>query len=68
MEVSSSQVTVLAEHAEKSDLIDLERARRAKERAEEKLTTLSSKDDLEFEKTRLALMRTLTRLNVATKG
>ena len=66
-EVSSSKVTVLVESAERSDLIDLERAKRAKERAEEKLTKLS-REDAEFEKTRLALLRAVTRLNVATKG
>ena len=35
-EVTASKVTVLVETAERADLIDLERARRAKERAEEK--------------------------------
>jgi F-type H+-transporting ATPase subunit epsilon len=66
-EVSASKVTVLVESAERSDMIDLERAKRAKERAEEKLHKLP-RDDAEFEKVRLALMRALTRMNVATKG
>ena len=66
-EVSSSKVTVLVESAERSDLIDRERAKRAKEQAEAKLTKLS-REDAEFEKARLALMRAVTRLNVATKG
>ena len=48
-------------------MIDLERAKRARERAEEKLNKLP-RDDAEFEKVRLALMRALTRLNVAAKG
>jgi len=48
-------------------MIDLERAKRAKERAEAKMTKLP-RDDAEFEKVRLALMRALTRLNVAAKG
>jgi F-type H+-transporting ATPase subunit epsilon len=66
-EVVSSKVTVLVESAERADLIDLERAKRARERAEEKLAKLP-KEDVEFEKTRLALLRAITRLNVATKG
>ena len=66
-EVSSSKVTVLVESAERADLIDLERARRARERAEEKLAKLS-REDVEFEKIRLALLRAITRLNVATKN
>ncbi len=67
VEVSSFKVTVLVESAERSDMIDRERAKRAKQRAEEKLTKLP-REDAEFEKVRLALMRALTRLNVATKG
>ena len=67
VEVSFSKVTVLVESAERSDLIDRERAKRAKERAEEKLGKLP-REDAEFQKARSALMRALTRLNVATKG
>jgi F-type H+-transporting ATPase subunit epsilon len=66
-EVSSSRVTVLVESAERADQIDRERAIRARERAEEKLTKLS-KDDSDFERARLALLRAVTRLNVATKN
>ena len=66
-EVSPAKVTVLVESAERADQIDQERAKRARERAEEKLKRLS-KEDREFEKTRLALIRAITRLNVATKG
>jgi F-type H+-transporting ATPase subunit epsilon len=66
-EVSSSKVTVLVEGAERADLIDLERAKRARERAEEKMTS-HLKEDAEFEKARLALFRAVTRINVASKG
>ncbi len=66
-EVTASKVTVLVETAERSDLIDVERARRAKERAEEKLAKLP-KEDVEFQKSRAALVRALARLNVAGKN
>jgi F-type H+-transporting ATPase subunit epsilon len=66
-EVTASRVTVLVETAERSDMIDLERARQAKERAEEKLTKLAA-EDAEFARARLALLRAVTRLNVAGKG
>jgi len=66
-EVSSSKVTVLVESAERADQIDRDRAARAKKRAEEKLAQLR-KEDSEFERARLALIRALTRLNVATKS
>jgi len=66
-EVTASKVTVLVETAERSDMIDLERARRARERAEEKIAKIS-KEDADFEKIRLALLRAVTRLNVAGKN
>jgi len=66
-EVTASKVTVLAETAERSDMIDLERARRAKERAEEKMAKIP-KEDADFEKIRLALLRAVTRLHVAGKN
>lgn len=66
-EVTPDRVTILAETAERADLIDVERAKRARQRAEEKLSRLS-RQDLEFEKARAALMRAVTRINVASKG
>ncbi len=66
-EVTASKVTVLVETAERADEIDLERARRAKERAEETMAKLP-KEDAEFEKMRLALLRAMTRLNVSGKA
>ncbi|MBU2234532.1 MAG: F0F1 ATP synthase subunit epsilon [Proteobacteria bacterium] len=63
-EVTASKITVLVETAERFDLIDRERAKRAREQAEEKLAKLS-REDVEFEKARLALLRAITRLNVA---
>ena len=65
-EVTASKVTVLVETAERADLIDQERAKRARERAEEKVRKLP-KQDMEFEKARLALLRAVTRINVAGK-
>jgi F-type H+-transporting ATPase subunit epsilon len=65
-EVTGSKVTVLVETAERSDLIDKERAKRAKEIAEGKLAKLS-KDDEEFESARIALIRAVTRISVAEK-
>jgi F-type H+-transporting ATPase subunit epsilon len=66
-EVMASKVTVLVETAERADLIDQERAKRARERAEEKIRKLP-KQDMEFEKARLALIRAVTRINVAGKS
>jgi F-type H+-transporting ATPase subunit epsilon len=65
-EVTANKVTVLVETAERSDQIDKERARRAKENAEGKLAKMS-KDDMEFEVVRTALVRAMTRINVSGK-
>jgi F-type H+-transporting ATPase subunit epsilon len=66
-EVTASKVTVLVESAERSDMIDIERARRAKEQAEERMAKLP-KEDADFEKNRLALARAITRISVAGKN
>lgn len=66
-EVTTGKVTILVETAERSDLIDKERAKRAKENAEGKLAKLS-KEDVEFEIIRAALARAITRINVAEKS
>jgi F-type H+-transporting ATPase subunit epsilon len=65
-EVTGSKVTLLVETAERSDMIDTERAKRAKETAEGKLAKIS-KDDVEFESARIALVRAITRINVSGK-
>jgi F-type H+-transporting ATPase subunit epsilon len=66
-EVTTGKVTILVETAERSDLIDKDRAKKAKENAEAKLSKLS-KDDVEFEIIRAALARAISRINVAEKS
>jgi F-type H+-transporting ATPase subunit epsilon len=65
-EVTSDKVTILIETAERSDSIDKDRARRAKENAEARLAQIT-KDNIEYERARAALMRAIARLNVAEK-
>jgi F-type H+-transporting ATPase subunit epsilon len=66
-EVSNNKVTVLAEGAEKAREIDLDRARRAKERAEKRLAQAKS-EAIDYTRAETALKRALVRLNVAEKG
>lgn len=61
-EVLQDQVVVLAEAAEWPDEIDVERARRAKERAEERLQSHAS--DVDVARAQLALRRSLVRMKV----
>jgi F-type H+-transporting ATPase subunit epsilon len=63
-EVGPEKVTVLAELAEAAEEIDVERAERAKQRAEERLTSKSS-ENIDPERARVAMMRALIRLQVA---
>ena len=65
-EVTGTKVTLLVETAERSDLIDKERAKRAKENAEGTLAKLS-KEEVEFESARIALARAITRMSVSDK-
>jgi F-type H+-transporting ATPase subunit epsilon len=66
-EVTSGKVTVLVETAEQSDMIDKERAKRAREIAETKINKMSKEDD-EREAARAALAKANVRMNVAEKG
>ena len=66
-EVTAQKVTVLVETAERAGNIDVERAKRAKERAEERLAKMT-REDVNYEKTRVALLRALTRISVSEKS
>jgi F-type H+-transporting ATPase subunit epsilon len=65
-EVLSDRVTVLCRSAERADEIDVARAEAAKQRAEAELKKPQMKPE-DFERVRIALMRSLTRLQVASK-
>jgi len=68
-EVAANKVTVLVEAAERAEDIDRERARQAKERAQAALAKTPHRlGDEEYEKLRAALLRAITRLNVAGRG
>jgi F-type H+-transporting ATPase subunit epsilon len=65
-EVLPDRVTILAELAEQADEIDIARAEAAKRRAEERMAKPAP--DMDFERARTALMKSLLRLQVATKA
>jgi F-type H+-transporting ATPase subunit epsilon len=66
-EIRDDRIIVLVETAERSDDIDLERARAALGRAEEKLKTLTP-EDKQFRIYEAALERATIRVQVAGKG
>ncbi len=67
VEVSQNKVTVLAEAAERAREIDLDRAKRAKERAEKRLA-LAKSEAIDYIRAEAALRRALLRLKVAERG
>ena len=64
VEVLPDRVIILAQTAERAEEIDVDRARRAKERAEDRLRKVSD-FDIDMERARVALERSLVRLQVA---
>ena len=62
-EVLPDKVTVLAETAERAENIDVERARKSKERAEERLRSAGA--EVDFQRALTALDRANVRLEVA---
>ena len=64
-EVLPDQVRVLAETAERAQEIDLERARRAKERAEQRIS--KGGEDIDYRRALVALERALIRIQVSQK-
>ena len=65
VEVLADRVTVLAQIAERAEDIDVTRAEAARRRAEERLARPSP--DFNIERARVALLRSLIRLQVATR-
>ena len=65
-EVQPDRVTILAQIAEKADEIDRARAESAKQRAEERVARPAV--DMDAERARIALMKSLIRLQVATRA
>ncbi|ALC88715.1 ATP synthase F0F1 subunit epsilon [Bacillus sp. FJAT-18017] len=66
LEVRPDQVTILAQAAEQSSAIDVERAVRAKERAEQRLRE-RQQENVDFRRAELALQRAINRLSVAER-
>jgi len=66
-EVSNDKVSVLVDSAEMSSEIDIERAKSAMERAQQRLAQKKDKSDIDFTRAESALKRSISRLKVAEK-
>jgi F-type H+-transporting ATPase subunit epsilon len=65
-EVQPDHVTILSEIAERAEEIDIVRAEEAKKRAEARMARPTI--DMDFERARIALMKALVRLQVASRA
>jgi F-type H+-transporting ATPase subunit epsilon len=65
-EILPDHLTVLARIAEKAEDIDVARAEAARKRAEERVA--NPRADMDFERARVALMKALIRLQVASRA
>ena len=65
-QVFHNEMRILADTAERSDRIDVERARRARERAEQRLHERD--ENIDHERARSALMRALNRIKVVEQA
>jgi F-type H+-transporting ATPase subunit epsilon len=65
-EIQPDRVTILAETAEHAHEIDVARAQAAKQRAEQQLA--SPTFDMDFERARISLLKSLIRLQVASRA
>ena len=71
VEVLPDRVTVLAQIGERAQEIDVQRAERAKQRAEQRLSQAPpqlTQIDFDIERARVALMKSLLRLQVASRA
>jgi len=66
-EVSDNKVSVLVDAAEKARDIDMERARKAMERAQQRLAKDRGTEDLDFARAETALKKAIMRIKVAEK-
>ena len=65
-EVLPDRVTILAQVAERADEIDVARAEAARKRVEQRMT--APPPDIDWERARVALMKALVRLQVASRA
>jgi len=66
VEVMPDRVIIIARTAEKPEEIDLDRAKAALQRAEQRLAAHAR--DLDLERAHLAVLKAMTRINVATRS
>jgi F-type H+-transporting ATPase subunit epsilon len=67
-EILPDRVIVLARVAERAEDIDIARAESARKRAESRLTRKTPPGEIDLERARMAMLRSMVRLQVATRA
>lgn len=67
-EVSNDKVAILVDAAEKPGEIDMDRAKKARDRAQKRMEEGKSNEDIDYLRAEAALQRALVRLKVAQKS
>ena len=67
-EVGPEKITILAEHAERAEDIDTERAQEARQRAQERMSGRKAEEELDFDRAELSLKRAIARISVANQS
>ncbi len=65
--INKEQVTLILDSVERSDEIDLVRAKEAKRRAEERLEQSKKDETIDVSRAKLALLKALNRIGLASK-
>lgn len=62
-----NEIILLADHAERADEIDLEKAETARKRAEEEMQAIKNTEDVDFAKLQAIIDREMNRIRIAKK-
>lgn len=65
--ITKEKATLVLDSVERADEIDLERAKEAKQRAEERLSTAEKENAVDVNRAKMALLKAINRIEVGSK-
>ena len=65
--ITKEKTTLVLDSVERADEIDLERAKEAKQRAEERLSTVEKENAVDVNRAKMALLKAINRIEVGSK-
>lgn len=64
---ANNEIIILADNAERAEVIDIERAEAARKRAEEQMESIKGKEDVDYAKLQAVIDREMNRIRVGKK-